>query len=62
MDWDELKPKPKPSVGLGEDLATLSIGELEARIQALASEIERVKSEIATKKARAVAADSLFKR
>lgn len=62
MDWDELKPKPKPVVAIGDDLTTMSVAELDARIQALIAEIERVKGEIATKKARNAAADSLFKR
>ena len=36
MDWDDLKPKPKKGVTVGEDLKTLSVAELEARIAALA--------------------------
>ncbi len=62
MDWDDLKPKPKITVGIGDDLTALSVAELEARIAAFSQEIERVKAEIATKKARNAAADSLFKR
>lgn len=62
MDWDDQKPKPKVTVGIGDDLTTLSVAELEARIAALSQEIERVKAEIATKKSRNAAADSLFKR
>ena len=62
MDWDDLKPKPKLAADLGDDLATLSIAELEARAVALAAEIERVTDEIATKRARQAAADDLFKR
>lgn len=62
MDWDDLKPKPKPAVAVGDDLATLSVSELEARVAAFSAEIERLKAEIATKKARQAAADSLFKR
>ncbi len=42
MDWDDLKPKPKKGVTLGEDLTTLSVAELEARIGELQQEIERV--------------------
>jgi len=60
MDWDE--PKPKRTISVGEDLSMLSVGELEARIAALEAEIERVRGEIETKKARAAAADQLFKR
>ena len=62
MDWDELKPKPKPQIAVGDDLTTLSIGELEARIAAFTAEIARLGAEVAAKKARAAAADSLFKR
>lgn len=62
MDWDEQKSKPAAGISLGDDLATMSVGELEARIAALTREIDRVKAEIATKKARNAAADSLFKR
>jgi len=61
MDWDELKPKPAPVITVGQSLASLSIAELEARIAALMQEIERVRSEIALKKAHATAADSIFK-
>ena len=60
MDWDE--PTKKPSaVSLGEDLSTLGIGELEARVAALHTEIERVEGEIKRKKAQKDAAASLFK-
>ena len=62
MDWDDLKPKPKPSVTLGEDLTTLSVAELEARIGELQGEIERVKAELDAKKAHEAAADQIFKR
>jgi uncharacterized small protein (DUF1192 family) len=62
MDWDDLKPKPKPGVTLGEDLTTLSVAELEARIAALQREIERVKAELGAKKAHEAAAAQIFKR
>ena len=62
MDWDDLKPKPKPSVTLGEDLTTLSVAELESRIAALQGEIERVKTELGAKKAHEAAAAQIFKR
>ncbi|MBU2581494.1 MAG: DUF1192 domain-containing protein [Alphaproteobacteria bacterium] len=60
MDWDEPTKKPA-TVTVGEDLSTLGIAELEARIAALKGEIGRVETEIAKKKAQASAADSLFK-
>ena len=62
MDWDDIKPKPAKMPTVGEDLATLSIGELESRIVALETEVLRIRVEIATKKARAAAAADLFKR
>ena len=37
MDWDELKPKPAKGITLGEDLRTLSVSELEARIVELSA-------------------------
>ena len=51
MDWDELKPKPPKAVTVGEDLKTLSVAELEARIVTFTAEIERVRSELQAKKA-----------
>jgi uncharacterized small protein (DUF1192 family) len=62
MDWDELNPKPAKAITLGEPLANLSISELQARIVALEAEIERVKQNIATKKAHEAAAAAVFKR
>jgi uncharacterized small protein (DUF1192 family) len=62
MDWDELKPWPKPAIALGDPLTTLSIAELEARIAALRQEIERVEQEIKAKRAHEDAAQALFKR
>ena len=43
MDWDDLKPKPKPGVVLGEDLTKLSVAELEARIGELREKEELAK-------------------
>jgi uncharacterized small protein (DUF1192 family) len=62
MDWDDLKPKPSKAVTLGEDLTTLSVGELQARIAALNGEIARVEAELAAKRAHEAAAASIFKR
>lgn len=61
MDWDEPLAKKSPAIAVGEPLATMSIGELQARIDALSAEIERVKAEIAKKKAHEAAASALFK-
>jgi uncharacterized small protein (DUF1192 family) len=60
MDWDDVKPKAK-GVALGENLETLSIAELTARVEALKAEIERVAAEIARKQAHEQAASKLFK-
>ena len=62
MDWDDIEPKPVKALGIGEDLSTFSIGELESRIAALEGEMQRTRGELATKKARAAAAADLFKR
>jgi uncharacterized small protein (DUF1192 family) len=62
MDWDDLAPKPKKGVTLGEDLKTLSVAELEARIGELQREIERVNGELGAKKAHEAAAAQIFKR
>lgn len=60
MDWDEPKPQ-KVQVQIGDNLASLSIGELEQRIFHLQSEIERVRAEIVKKKAHEAAAAAFFK-
>jgi uncharacterized small protein (DUF1192 family) len=62
MDWDDLEPKSKKKgVVLGEDLKTLSVSDLEARIVELQQEIERVKAELGAKKAHEAAAAAIFK-
>jgi uncharacterized small protein (DUF1192 family) len=61
MDWDDMRPKPAKGITLGEDLTSLSVGELEARIAALQQEIARVEAERAAKKAHEAAAAALFK-
>lgn len=62
MDWDDVKPKPKPQMAAGDNLASLSVGELEARIAAFEAEIERVRAELVKKRAHEAAAAALFKR
>jgi uncharacterized small protein (DUF1192 family) len=62
MDWDEPRPKPSKAITIGEDLATLSVAELNERIVALAAEIERIKVELQAKQAHEAAAAALFKR
>jgi uncharacterized small protein (DUF1192 family) len=62
MDWDELKPKAPKGITLGESLESLSVAELDARIVFLEQEIERVRAELAAKKAHEAAAAAIFKR
>lgn len=63
MDWDEITPKkPKAGAAVGENLATLSVAELEARIAAFEQEIERIKTELTAKRRHEDAANALFKK
>lgn len=59
---DEDRPRPKPSIFTAPNLETLSVAEDEAYIETLLAEIERVKADIAKKKASREAADSFFKK
>ena len=61
MDWDDVAPKPKVTAAIGDNLATLSVNELEARIQSFAAEIERVRAELDKKRAQQAAAAAFFK-
>ena len=61
MDLDDLPRKPAP-LTIGENLDHISVAELEHRIQALESEIARVKAALASKQASKSAADAFFKR
>ena len=61
MDWDEAVQKSVAGVVVGEDLTSLGLAELEARISALRAEIERVEGEIARKRAQQTAAAQIFK-
>lgn len=62
MDLDDLMPPRKPSgAAIGENLATLSVSELEKRIKDLEAEIERVRLELDRKRKHEEAARSLFK-
>lgn len=62
MNWDDERSKPKTSAGIGDNLETLSVAELEQRIAAFTDEIERVKAELARKLAHENAAAALFKK
>ena len=59
---DEGLPKKKAAHVLGEDLAALSLHELDERIALLRAEIVRIEAAIASKKASASIADTFFKR
>ncbi|MDP1702911.1 MAG: DUF1192 domain-containing protein [Aestuariivirga sp.] len=60
MDLDDAPKKPANMV-IGENLDAISVAELEQRIQALDSEIIRLKAEIARKQASRNAADAFFR-
>jgi uncharacterized small protein (DUF1192 family) len=60
--FDEEPPKKKKAHELGEDLATLSVDELGARIEILRAEIARLEQALAAKHASAGVAASFFKR
>ena len=63
IDPDELLPRPKkPSIVMGEDLSTLSVHELEARIATLESEIVRHREAMKARAASRSAADAFFKK
>ena len=51
MDWDDALPRPKSQAAIGDALAALSVGELEARITAFEAEIERIRVELIKKRA-----------
>lgn len=61
MDLDDERRQPVRQMVIGENLTGLSVAELEQRIAALQKEIERVKTELAAKRAHGDAAASLFK-
>jgi uncharacterized small protein (DUF1192 family) len=62
MEWDDVRPKPVAGAAIGDNLETLSVAELEARIGALEREITRVKAELEAKRRHENAASALFKR
>ena len=62
MDWDDQRPAPSKAIGIGDNLETPSVGELEQRIAALTAELDRVKAELAKNRAHEAAASALFKR
>lgn len=63
MSWIDDVPAKKPAgIVVGEPLAALSVGELEARVAALKAEIDRVEAELAAKRKHEQAAAAIFKR
>ena len=60
MTWDDELPQPKRAIVLGEDLERFAIAELDERIAALGTEIERVRTEITAKQKHKAAAEKLF--
>jgi uncharacterized small protein (DUF1192 family) len=62
MDLDDLEAKKVKPHELGQDLAKLSIGELEALVEALRAEIARVEAVKTAKVSSKDAADAAFRR
>jgi len=59
---DDDRPKKKVSHEIGQELALLSVAELESRIALMREEIARLEADIAKKQASRSAADQFFKR
>jgi uncharacterized small protein (DUF1192 family) len=63
LDADDLMPRKKlPDIVLGEDIAALSVHELESRIARLEEEIARCREAIGARQATRSAAENFFKR
>ena len=61
VSFDEELPKRKSALAVGEELATLSIDELEERIAILRAEFTRIEEAITAKRESLGVADSFFK-
>jgi uncharacterized small protein (DUF1192 family) len=61
MDDDD-RPKQKVTHEIGQDLALLSVEELDARVALLKDEIARLEADMVKKRATRAAADQFFKR
>jgi uncharacterized small protein (DUF1192 family) len=59
--FDDDRPKKKTSHEIGQDLSLLSADELQARINLMKDEIERLSAELKAKGASRSAAEKLFK-
>lgn len=60
--FEEEARKPKPAHQIGQDLSTLSVGELTMRIGQLRDEILRLEDELTAKGSTKAAAEALFRR
>ena len=61
MDWDDVRPKPKSRITLGDNLTALSVADLKHRIAACESEIDRLRAEITKRQVHEQAASQIFK-
>ena len=61
MSFEDPPLTRKPDIVVGENLDLFSVTELEHRVQALESEIARVRAAIAAKQASKSAADAFFR-
>ena len=59
---DDDRPKKKVTHEIGQDLALLSVEELDARVTLLKEEIARLEADMVKKRATRAAADHFFKR
>lgn len=59
---DDDRPKKKVTHEIGQDLALLSVEELDARVTLLKEEITRLETDMVKKRATRAAADQFFKR
>ena len=59
---EEDRPKKRPVHEIGQDLALLSVEELQERITLLTDEVKRLEEAVASKRASRSAADQFFKR
>ncbi len=63
MDTDDIAPPPKKKTyELGQDLSKHSVGDLQALIDALKEELERVEQTLHAKQSSKSAAEAAFKR
>ncbi len=61
MDIEDIEPKKKETHEIGSDLSTLSVSELEERIELMKSEIKRLSDAMEKKKMSRSDADAVFK-